>query len=108
MAQRCLGGTLHGDVFAYDNGPMVPVAVLDLLAGLDSRGVHVQENGDRLRVFRDDGEPIDYQDGERDLIVKYKLHILAIVAFVDGQKEPEKQPSRYEQPKAKQASKKRA
>ena len=53
-AIQCLGGVLHGELFEYTNGPTVPVEAMNLLAELDVRGIHVQQNGERLRVYRDD------------------------------------------------------
>lgn len=78
---RCLGGWLrhNGRYFEYDNGPTVPTEAIDLVRDLDARGIKFQRNGDRLRVYRDDGENVEYQPGERDAIVKWKAHILAIV-----------------------------
>lgn len=105
MTIQTIGGTIHGELFTYTNGPTVPLPVLDLLARLDARGVRCQMNADRLRVYREDEQPVTYEDGERDLIVRYKLHILAILGFIEGQKvEPEKV-SRYEKPTAKQTRK---
>lgn len=107
-AIKCLGGVLHGELFEYAKGPTVPVDAMHLLAELDVRGIHVQQNGERLRVYRDDDAPIVYEEGERERIVRFKLHLLAIVAYVEGQKEPAKQPSRYEQPSPKPRGRARA
>lgn len=87
-AIQCLGGVLHGELFEYAKGPTVPVEAMHLLAELDVRGIHVQQNGERLRVYRDDDAPIVYEEGERERIVRFKLHLLAIVAYVEGQQAP--------------------
>lgn len=105
MTIQTIGGTLHGELFTYAGGPTVPVQVLSLLAGLDVRGIRFQANGERLRVYREDEGAVVYEDGERDLIVRYKLHILAILGVIEGQMaEPEKV-SRYEKPTPKQPRK---
>lgn len=98
MAIKTLGGSLSGELFTYDSGPTVPVAVLNLMASLDSRGVRFQQNNDRLRVYREDGGDITYEAGERDLIVRYKSHILAVVSLIESVQEHVKEPSRYEKP----------
>lgn len=79
MGRRCIGGVDRGDHFEFDNGPTVPMEALQLLRTLDVRGIQLQKNGDRLRVYREDGAELVYQEGERDAIARWKHHLMAIV-----------------------------
>ena len=80
---RCLGGWLRqaGAFFEYDQGPTVPMAALELMMSLDARGLCLQRNHDRLRVYREDGAAPNYLPGEKAAIAQYKHHLLAIMEY---------------------------
>jgi hypothetical protein len=62
-------------------GPTVPEDVVDLLITLESRGIRLAVDGDKLRVSGPDGKPdLTPEDGDR--IRKWKPHLLAVVDYI--------------------------
>ena len=61
-------------------GLTLPVEILEFALGLEARGVHLQANGDVLKVTSDEGKPI-LSDDEVAFIRNRKPHLLAVAAY---------------------------
>ncbi len=67
----------------HPNGLAVPAEALELLVDLDIRGMSLTvHKGDQLRVARKDGQGApELTDGDREAITRWKIHLLALVAY---------------------------
>ncbi len=68
------------DLYPLKDGPTLPYAAVALAQDLDIRQIRLSANGDRLIVSGPNGPP-DLSPEERQSIVKWKLHLLALVAY---------------------------
>lgn len=68
------------DFITLKNGPVVPVEVLTLALDLECRGYRLLSDGVTLRVVGLNGPPI-LSATDRENIVRWKLYLLALVAY---------------------------
>jgi hypothetical protein len=63
------------------DGPLVPIPALTLICDLDLSGCMLTVEGDRLRVARKDGKPVDLTDEQRADIKRFKAHLMLLVEY---------------------------
>ena len=62
-------------------GLMLPVEILDFALKLENRGLHLQADGEVLRVTSDTGKP-DLSVEEMAFIRLRKAHLLAVASYL--------------------------
>ena len=68
-------------LIALRNGPTVPVPVLELGWSLESRGLTLKVEGDKLRVSGPGGVKPTLTPEDVEAIRKYKVHLMAVLAM---------------------------
>ena len=63
------------------DGPTVPIPALTLLHDLDLSGCVLSVDGERLRVARKDGSPVDLSEEQRADIRRFKKHLMALAVY---------------------------
>ena len=80
IAERLLR-KMEEKLVALAGGLTVPTEAFQLAHGLLNRGLELRQDGDRLRVIGPDGEKPELSDDEVSQIKRYKLHVLALLAY---------------------------